>query len=530
MQKLIRTTFFATLLLLLGVSTAPAQTFELFAEESDIDPGSGNIDAQCLVQLPSSGDLVFFNSEQGGIFIWDGSALSTHRSASDLNGDVPDESNDFNRCDGVAIADGFVYFILRSSDTNDNYLYRTEAADAGNNAFSLFNGATSLAADASTVYIGGSSGLGAPSNGVFEISSDLSGSATEVASNSDVDPAAMALSSDGSTLYGFSSGEFGGGDFSGTVFSLDVSSSSPSFSVFTNPYAGNSPLTPDSDGGNIDDVRYIDFAGTSYLVVSNEPDSGWEWGTIQIGDQSVELLFTQSDLETELGVGGYDAFTAPLAANSQGEVFAASGGFGPDYIAKVSDAPPLPVEMAGFDAVQNGSSVELTWQTASETNNAGFTVQRETESGWTSLDFVESKVSGGTTTETTSYRYTVDQELDPGTHRFRLQQKDLDGSTSLSDVVTVDLGLDAAVTLRGPAPNPTTGTATLGFGVKETAEVTISVYNVLGQRVKTLYQGTPQADQVRDVTVDASSLSSGVYFVRLQADGQTRTERLTVVR
>jgi len=277
-------------------------------------------------------------------------------------------------------------------------------------------------------------------------------------------------------------------------------------------------------------VRYIDFAGTSYLVVSNEPDSGWEWGTIQIGDQSVELLFTQSDLETELGVGGYDAFTAPLAANSQGEVFAASGGFGPDYIAKVSDAPPLPVEMAGFDAVQNGSSVELTWQTASETNNAGFTVQRETESGWTSLDFVESKVSGGTTTETTSYRYTVDQELDPGTHRFRLQQKDLDGSTSLSDVVTVDLGLDAAVTLRGPAPNPTTGTATLGFGVKETAEVTISVYNVLGQRVKTLYQGTPQADQVRDVTVDASSLSSGVYFVRLQADGQTRTERLTVVR
>jgi hypothetical protein len=196
----------------------------------------------------------------------------------------------------------------------------------------------------------------------------------------------------------------------------------------------------------------------------------------------------------------------------------------------VRPATALPVEFADFGAVRNGNSVELTWQTASETNNAGFTVQRETESGWTSLDFVESKVSGGTTTETTSYRYTVDQELDPGTHRFRLQQKDLDGTTSLSDVVTVDVGLDEAVSLSAPAPNPTAGTATLEFGVTEATEVTVSVYNVLGQRVQTLYQGTPQADQVRDVTVDASTLSSGVYFVRMQADGQTRTERLTVVR
>ena len=196
----------------------------------------------------------------------------------------------------------------------------------------------------------------------------------------------------------------------------------------------------------------------------------------------------------------------------------------------VRPATALPVEFADFGAVRNGNSVELTWQTASETNNAGFTVQRETESGWTSLDFVESKVTGGTTTETTSYRYTVDQELDPGTHRFRLQQKDLDGTTSLSDVVTVDVGLDEAVSLSAPAPNPTAGTATLEFGVTEATEVTVSVYNVLGQRVQTLYQGTPQADQVRDVTVDASTLSSGVYFVRMQADGQTRTERLTVVR
>jgi hypothetical protein len=186
--------------------------------------------------------------------------------------------------------------------------------------------------------------------------------------------------------------------------------------------------------------------------------------------------------------------------------------------------------MAGFDAVKNGNSVELTWQTASESNNAGFRVQRETETGWTSLGFVQSKASGGTTTEAQSYRYTVEEELEAGTHRFRLKQEDLDGSSSFSDVVKVDVGMDAALTLNAPAPNPTQGVTTLSFGVKESVETTVSVYNVLGQRVKTLYRGTPQAEQMRDATFDVSSLPSGVYFVRMQADGQTQTERLTVVR
>ena len=508
-------------------------TFELFANGLDIDPGSGNVDAQCLVQPPSSGDLVFFNAEEGGIFVWNGSSLSTHRSASDLNSDIPDEPDDFDRCDGMTMADGFVYFILRKDGPNDNYVYRTEAADPSNNAFSQFNGANALAADANTVFIGSVAGLGGDVNGVFEISSDLSGSATEVASDENVNSGSMDLAPNG-TLYGFST-SFGSDPFSGTVFSVDVSASSPSIDVFTNPYSGNSPLTPDPEfGGGIDDLQFIDFEGTSYLAVSNGGGSEQEWGTIEVDSESVELLFEQADLEANLGVGGYDAFTAPLAVNSDGEVFAASGGNGgPDYIAKVSEAPPLPVEFAGFDAVRGESSVELTWQTASETNNAGFRVQHQAPDAesWNGLGFVESEASGDTTTESVSYRYAVERELEAGTHRFRLKQKDLDGSTSFSDVVTVDVTMDGALSLSAPVPNPVTETATISFGVREATETTMSVYNVLGQHVKTLYQGTPpQAGEMNEVTFDADAMPSGVYFVRMRADGQTRTERLTVVR
>jgi hypothetical protein len=53
---------------------------------------------------------------------------------------------------------------------------------------------------------------------------------------------------------------------------------------------------------------------------------------------------------------------------------------------------------------------------------------------------------------------------------------------------------------------------------------------VLGQRVKTLYDGTPRAGQSKTVTFDTAGLPSGVYVVQLRANGQTRTQRLTVVQ
>jgi len=191
----------------------------------------------------------------------------------------------------------------------------------------------------------------------------------------------------------------------------------------------------------------------------------------------------------------------------------------------------LPVEMAGLEALQSGSSVELTWQTASETNNAGFNVQLETEEGsWTTLGFVESRANGGTTTETQSYRYTVDRDLEPGTHRFRLQQTDLDGSSTLTEPVSVDVQMQRPATLRAPAPNPVSSSAAVSFAVKKQAEATIQLYNTLGQQVATVYEGTPAAGESQTARIEATDLPSGVYFLRLEADGRVRTERMTVVR
>lgn len=198
---------------------------------------------------------------------------------------------------------------------------------------------------------------------------------------------------------------------------------------------------------------------------------------------------------------------------------------------RISYTEVIPVELAWFEAQTDAGRVVLHWQTASETSNAGFDVQHRSSADdtWQRLAFLESKAAGGTTAEPQSYRYRTD-ELDPGTHRFRLRQVDLDGSATLTDPITVELQLENPLHVDAPAPNPVSNRAVLSFGVQTRAEVQVTLYNVLGQQVGILYEGTPSAGEKKTVPINAQALSSGTYILRLQAEGQTRTERFTVVK
>jgi hypothetical protein len=212
------------------------------------------------------------------------------------------------------------------------------------------------------------------------------------------------------------------------------------------------------------------------------------------------------------------------------ELVATTGSFSEFVLA--SDSEPLPVELTNFEAtLTEDRSVRLSWRTSSETNNAGFDVQRQTreEDGWEQIGYVESTADEGTSTSAQSYDFVV-TDLPVGTHRFRLRQVDLDGSATLTDPVRVDVQMQQAATFSAPAPNPVSHTATLSFAVKESSNATVTLYNTLGQQVATLYEGTPPAEERQRIQFDASDLTSGVYFLRLTTGETTRTKRLTVVR
>ena len=189
----------------------------------------------------------------------------------------------------------------------------------------------------------------------------------------------------------------------------------------------------------------------------------------------------------------------------------------------------LPVELARFDAQVDADAVTLTWSTASETGNAGFEVQRQSVDGssWTNLGFVE---GGGTTSKPQTYRF-EDASLPfaADSLQYRLKQVDADGTTHLSDPVTIARRTVDEADLRSAYPNPTTRRATVEVAIpNEAGDARLELFDLLGRTVRTIATGMESGRTTQ--TLEVSDLSPGVYFLRLRAAGTTTTQKLTVVR
>lgn len=88
--------------------------------------------------------------------------------------------------------------------------------------------------------------------------------------------------------------------------------------------------------------------------------------------------------------------------------------------------------------------------------------------------------------------------------------------------------------LMGNLPNPFNPTTEIRFDLSKRVTVSLEIYNVSGQRVRTLSAGSLPAGS-HAVTWDGrddtgTSVSSGVYFYRLQAGEFTESKRMTLIR
>ena len=216
-----------------------------------------------------------------------------------------------------------------------------------------------------------------------------------------------------------------------------------------------------------------------------------------------------------------------------GDLVADVTGFSEFVFASDNPSNPLPVELAGFEAVSSGDdAVQLTWRTLSETGNDRFEVERRTgdRERWTGVGAVQSRADGGTSTKALRYAFT-DRDLPFQTQQltYRLVQYDVDGSRTVAGKQTVKFGDPAALQMHGLFPNPTRGDATLRYELPETRNVSVVVYDALGRRVQSLVTAQEQRGR-QELTVDTDALTSGVYFVRLVAGTHSETRRLVVVR
>jgi hypothetical protein len=181
--------------------------------------------------------------------------------------------------------------------------------------------------------------------------------------------------------------------------------------------------------------------------------------------------------------------------------------------------PFIPVELTLFKVKAEGNSVNLTWSTATETNNKGFEVERKSGELFESIAFVD---GFGTTTESKNYSFT-DNNLASGTFVYRLKQIDYDGTVSYSQEIEVEVTIPEQYSLSQNYPNPFNPITKIEFSLASESKVTMKIFNTLGEEVATIVNTSMPAGN-HSVNYDATKMNSGVYFYSIEASGLNGSE------
>jgi hypothetical protein len=195
----------------------------------------------------------------------------------------------------------------------------------------------------------------------------------------------------------------------------------------------------------------------------------------------------------------------------------------------------LAVFLTGFDASGMKGKVKLNWRTESEIDNAYWLVERsiDPQASWQQVTMVQGQ---GTKPTPTEYEYIDDGMAKDGEYFYRLIAIDGEGEQMVFGPVSAMVRGKAprVFALHQLNPNPSSGRLAIRYDIPKSAFVSLKVYNVAGQVVRTLVKGKQEPDYyqvVWDGRSDSGRLVGfGVYFVRLDTDRYTKTRKLLFVK
>jgi len=301
----------------------------------------------------------------------------------------------------------------------------------------------------------------------------------------------------------------------------------PSFSFY-------SILAPGFQNGAPDGLS-LDYQGTVIMFLSyegsftatNGPASGitsTDIGVLELGTTSVGFslqLNGKGPNYSDYSWGGPITATPGIANTNQ----------------------ELPVELTSFSALVVGSSVKLNWQTATEVNNYGFEIQKKSPSptpslregalDWEKIGFV---AGSGNSNSQKSYSFTDDLTLNLNhtlKAQYRLKQIDNDGQFEYSKVVEVSSMKLDGFSLEQNYPNPFNPNTTIKFNLPEAGYVKLTLYNILGQEIRTLLNENKEAG-LHTLSFDATGLNSGTYIYKIESSSngktQIQTRKMTLLK
>ncbi|MCA9732306.1 T9SS type A sorting domain-containing protein [candidate division KSB1 bacterium] len=196
-----------------------------------------------------------------------------------------------------------------------------------------------------------------------------------------------------------------------------------------------------------------------------------------------------------------------------------------------------PVELLTFGGIADNYVINLSWNTATESNNLGFYIEHSLGNDlFRDVGFVE---GNGTTVESHNYTFAFEAEL-AGQHNFRLRQVDNDGTINYSREIAVMVLPPNSLALHQNYPNPfrpgfslSEGTR-IPFELQANSQVDVNIYNITGQLIKTVSADTYQPGR-HEVLWDGRNETgmlapSGTYLIRLRSNDQIISKTMQVVR
>ncbi len=359
-----------------------------------------------------------------------------------------------------------------------------------------------------------------------------------------------------------------------TNWTVSASPSTPKWDVTTaTSYTLPSCYTDSKDGNYVnnstntmtltDPIDLTDITGP-YLEFWSKWDieGNWDYGTVQISTDGGSTWAYLEGNYTNPGTGSFQPNGSPIYDGTQSNwikeeidlsgytgqqiklrfKLVTDGGVTKDgwYLddIKVYYYAPVPVELTSFTAEVGNGNVNLSWTTATETNNKGFYVERASsrqvgtmprQGEWEKIGFVDGK---GTTSETQNYSFT-DKNLSKGEYSYRLKQIDFDGTFDYSNIVEVNVEPVFQYSLEQNYPNPFNPSTKIVYSIKETENVKLILYTALGEKLAVLINEEQNAGRHSfDLNADSLpvKLSSGIYYYTLESGNFRATKKLMLLK
>ncbi|MAB66398.1 MAG: hypothetical protein CL662_06125 [Bacteroidetes bacterium] len=200
-------------------------------------------------------------------------------------------------------------------------------------------------------------------------------------------------------------------------------------------------------------------------------------------------------------------------------------------------APTAPSSLSSMISPDNENNITLNWTLNSETDLAGYLVYYGSESGV--YDGVDANEGESPITISTFDEFELSGLPNGGSqYFFVIRAFDLSGNVSdpsneSTTTIITDIFDESEVPdkylMEQNYPNPFNPTTSISYKIPETANVQITLYDMLGRKLSTLVNERKLAGAYQ-LTLDMSTYSSGIYLYRMQAGNFVQTRRLTLIK